>query len=84
MVLKSSRTSLTNEIADITKALHGKTTTFLKAKVSHNFEFSFDTIENLLKDKYLVSEINLTHQEDGTLIADNIVKFQGNGTSRRS
>jgi hypothetical protein len=37
-----------------------------------------------LKDQYLVSEINLKHQEDGTLVADKIVKFQGDGTSRRS
>jgi hypothetical protein len=37
-----------------------------------------------LKDQYLVSQINLKHQEDGTLVADIIVKFQGDGTSIRS
>jgi hypothetical protein len=83
-VSKSARTSLINEIADFAKALHGENTTFFKAKVSHSFEVSFQTIENLLKDQYLVSEINLKHQEDGTLVADKIVKFQGDGTSRRS
>ncbi len=46
MVLKSTRTSLNNEIADVSKALHGEQTTFLKAKVSHNFEVPFETIEN--------------------------------------
>jgi hypothetical protein len=84
MVLKSTRTSLNNEIADFTKALHGENATFFKVKVSHNFEASFETIENLLKDHYLISEINLTPQEDGTLVADKIVKFQGDVTSRRS
>jgi hypothetical protein len=84
MVLKSTRTSLNNKIADFAKALHGEKTTFFKAKVSHNFEVSFETIENLLKDQYLISEINLKHQEDGTLVADKIVKLQGDGTSRRS
>jgi hypothetical protein len=83
-VLKSTRTSLNTDIADVAKALHGEKTGFLKAKVSHKFEVHFETIENLLKDQYLISEINLMHQEDGTLIADNIVKFQGNVTSRRS
>jgi hypothetical protein len=61
MVLKSTRMSLNNEIADVAKALHGEKTTFLKAKVSHDFEVSFETIENLLKDQYLVPEIILTH-----------------------
>ncbi len=42
--------SLNNEIADVAKALHGEKTTFLKAKVSCNFEVSFETIEILLKD----------------------------------
>jgi hypothetical protein len=84
MVLKSTRTSINNEIADFAKALHGEKPTLFKAKLSHNFEVSFETIENLLKDQYLVSEISLKHQEDGTLVADKIVKFQGNGTSRRS
>jgi hypothetical protein len=84
MVLKSTRTSLNNEIADVAKALHGVQTTFLKAMVSHDFEVHFETIENLFKDQYLVSEINLMHQEDGTLVANKIVKFQGNCTSRRS
>jgi hypothetical protein len=84
MVLKSARMSLDNEIADVVKSLHGEQTRFLKAKVSHDFEVLFETIENLLKDQYLVSEIILTHQEDCTLVADKIVKFQGDGTSRRS
>jgi hypothetical protein len=84
MVLKSTRTSLNNEIAEVAKALHGEQTTFLKAKVFHDFEVPFETIDNLLKDHYLISEINLMHQEDGTLVADKIVKFQGDGTSRRS
>jgi hypothetical protein len=84
MVLKSTRTSLNTEIADVAKALHGEKTAFLKAKVSHNFEVHFETIENLWKDHYLISEINLMHQEDGTLDANKIVKFEGNGTSRRS
>jgi hypothetical protein len=81
-VLKSTRTSLNADIADVAKALHGEKTAFLKAKVSHNFEVHFETIENLLKDHYLVSDINLTHQEDGTFVANKNVKFQGNGTSR--
>ncbi len=84
MVLTSTRTSLNNEIAHVAKALHGEHTAFLKAKVCHDFEVRFETIENLLKDQYLVSEINLMHQEDGTLVANKIVKFQGNGTTRRS
>ncbi len=83
-VLKSTRTSLNTDIADVAKALHGEKNAFLKAKVSHNFKVHFETIENLLKDHYLVSDINLTHQEDGTFVANKIVKFQGNGTSRRS
>jgi hypothetical protein len=66
MALKSTRTSLNTEIADVAKALHGEKPAFLKAKVSHNFDIHFKTIENLLKDQYLVSEINLTYQEDGT------------------
>jgi hypothetical protein len=77
-------TGLNNEIADFAKALHGEKTTFFKAKVSHNFKSSFETIENLLKDQYLVSEIDLKHQKDGTLVADKILKFHGDGTSRRS
>jgi hypothetical protein len=83
-VLKSTRTSLNTEIADVAKALHGEKTAFLKAKLSHDFEVHFKTIDKLLKDHYLVSDINLVHQEDCTLIANKIVKFQGNGTSRRS
>jgi hypothetical protein len=42
------RTSLNNGIADYAKALHGDKTTFFKAKVSHNCEVSFKTIENLV------------------------------------
>jgi hypothetical protein len=53
MVLKSTRTSLNTEIADVAKALHGEKTVFLMAKVSHDFELHFETIENLLKDQYL-------------------------------
>ncbi len=68
MVLKSTRKSLNNEIADVAKALHGEWTAFLKAKVSQNFEVHFETIEKLLKDQYLISEINLMNQEDGTLV----------------
>ncbi len=83
-VLKPTRTRHNTEIAYVTKALHGEKTAFLKAKVSHNFEVHFETIEKLLKDHYLVSDINLTHQEDGTLVENKIVKFQGYGTSRRS
>ena len=67
-VLKSTRTSLNTEIADVAKALHGEKTAFLKAKVSQNFEVHFETIEKLLKDQYLISEINLMNQEDGTLV----------------
>jgi hypothetical protein len=52
--------------------------------ISHNFRISFETIEDLLKDNYLVLDTNLTLQEDGTLIADKIVKFQGDVTSKRS
>jgi hypothetical protein len=48
------------------------------------FEVHFETIEKLFKDHYLVSDINLTHQNDGILVANKIVKFQGYGTSRRS
>ncbi len=48
------------------------------------FPTILETIENLLKDQYLISEINLMHQEDGTLVADKFVKFQCNGTSKRS
>ncbi len=62
MVLKSTRTNFKKEIADVTKALQGEKTAFLKAKVSHNFKVHFETIKNLLKDQYLISEINLTHQ----------------------
>jgi hypothetical protein len=76
-VLKSTRMSLNTEIADVAKALHGEKTALLKAKVSHNFEVHFETIEKLLKDHNLVSDINSTHQEDCTLIANKIVKFQG-------
>ena len=83
-VLKSTRTSLNTKIADVAKALHGEKTAFLKAKVSHDFEVHFETIETLLKDHYLVSDINLTNQVDCTLVANKIVKFQGYGTSRRS
>jgi hypothetical protein len=83
-VLKSTRSSLNTEIIDVAKALHGEKTAFLKAKISHNFEVHFETFEKLLKDHYLVSEINLRHQEDCTLVANKIVKFQGDGTSRRS
>jgi hypothetical protein len=54
MVLKSTRTSLNNDIADVAKALHGEQSTFLEAKVSHSFEVYFETIENLLKDQYLI------------------------------
>ncbi len=81
--MKPTRTSPNTEIADVAKALHGEKTAFLKAKVSHDFEVHFETIEKLLKDNYLVSDINLTHQEDGTLVANKIVKFQSYGTSRR-
>jgi hypothetical protein len=83
-VLKSTRTSLNTEIADVAKALHGEKTSFFKAKVSHNFEVHFETIEKLLKDQYFVSDISLMHAEDGTVVANKIVKFQGYGTSRRS
>ena len=62
-VLKPTRTSLNTEIADIAKALHGEKTPFLKVKVSHDFEVHFETIEKLLKDHYLISDFNLTHQE---------------------
>jgi hypothetical protein len=62
--LKSTRTSLNTEVADVAKALHGEKTVFLKAKVSHNFEVHFETIEKLLKDHYLFSDINLMHQQD--------------------
>jgi hypothetical protein len=75
MVLKSTRSSLNNEIADVAKALHGEKTTFFKAKISYNIEVSFETIENLLKNQNLISKINLMHQEDGSLVADKIVKF---------
>jgi hypothetical protein len=82
--LKPTRTSLNTEIADVAKALHGHKTAFFKAKVSHEFEVHFETIEKLLKDHYLISDIILMHQEDGTLVANRIIKFQGYGTSRRS
>jgi hypothetical protein len=85
MVLKLTRMGLNNEIADFAKALHGEKTTFFKAKVFHNFEVFLETLrKNLLKDQYLTSEINLKHQEDDTIVVDNIVKFQCNGTSRKS
>jgi hypothetical protein len=83
-VLKSTRLSLKTEIADVAKGSTWWKTAFLKAKVSHNFDFHFETIEKLLKDHYLISDINLTHQEDCTLVANKIVIFQGYGTSRRS
>ncbi len=63
MVSKSIRMSLNNEIVDFAKALHCEKTAFFKANVSHNFKVSFDTMENLLKDQYLVSEINLMLQK---------------------
>ncbi len=62
-VLTPTRTSLDTEIADVAKALHGEKTAFLKAKVSHDFKVHFETIEKLLKDHYLISDFNLTHQE---------------------
>ncbi len=82
--MKPTRTSLNTEIADVAKALHGRKTASLKAKVSHDFEVHFETIEKLLKDHYLVLDINLMHGEDGTLVANKIIIFQGYGTSRRS
>jgi hypothetical protein len=82
--LKPTRTSLNTEIADVAKALHCEKTAFLKAKVSHSFEVHFETNEKLLKDHYIISDINLMHQEDGTLVANKVVKFQGYGISRRS
>jgi hypothetical protein len=75
-VLKSTRTSLNTEIADVAKALHGEKTAFLKAKVSHNFEVHFEIIEKLSKNHNLVSDINLTHHEDCTLVANQIVSFK--------
>ncbi len=75
--LKPTRKSLNTEIAD-------EKTAFLKAKVSHNFEVHFETIEKSFKDHYLISDINLMHQEDGTVVANKNVEFQGYGTSRRS
>jgi hypothetical protein len=44
--------------------------------------YEYNLVE--MKDQYFDSEINLKHQEKFTLIADKIVKFQGNGTSRRA
>jgi hypothetical protein len=66
MVLKSTRISLNTEIADVAKALHGEKTEFHKAKVSHHFEDHIETIENL------ISETNLMHQEDCTLVANRL------------
>jgi hypothetical protein len=83
-VSKLTRTNLNPEIPDVAKALHGKKTAFLKAKFSHNLEVHFETLEKLLKDHYLISDINSTHQEDCTLVANKIVKIQGYGISRRS
>ncbi len=37
-----------------------------------------------MKDQYLVSEINLMHQGDDTLVANKIEKLQSGGTFRRS
>jgi hypothetical protein len=83
-VLKSTRMSLNTRLLMLPKLYMVKKPSFLKAKVSHNFEVHFETIEKLLKDHHLISDINLTHQEDCTLVANTIGKFQGYGTSRRS
>ncbi len=37
-----------------------------------------------MKDQYLVTDNNLTYQEDGAVVSNKLMKFQGNGTSRIS
>jgi hypothetical protein len=37
-----------------------------------------------LKDQYLITENNLTYQEDGAVVSNKLIKFQGDGTSRTS